>query len=93
MRTTVDINPDLLDRIRKLADDEGVSFKEALSRVITRGLAAPAAAAVPPLDLPTFNVGFHRYFDVNKVNEVIGEMEDRRILRSMGLLPRDDEDS
>lgn len=93
MRTTVDISPDLLDRVRKLADDEGVSFKEALSRVITRGLAAPTTAAVSRLDLPTFNVGFHRYFDVNKVNEVIGEMEDQRILRSMGLLPRDDEDS
>lgn len=43
-------------------------------------------------DLPTFNVGFHRYFDVDKVNEVIGEMEDQRILQSMGLRPRNDED-
>ncbi|MBX3134288.1 MAG: ribbon-helix-helix protein, CopG family [Gemmatimonadaceae bacterium] len=93
MRTTVDISPDLLARVRKLADDEGVSFKEALRRVIARGLEVPAPPAPRKLDLPTFNVGFARYFDINKVNELIGEMEDQRILRSMGLLPRDDEDS
>jgi hypothetical protein len=93
MRTTVDISPDLLARVRKLADEEGVSFKEALTRVIARGLQVPAPASPRKLDLPTFNVGFERYFDVRKVNEIIGEMEDQRILRSMGLLPRDDEDS
>ncbi len=93
MRTTVDISPDLLDRIRKLADDEGVSFKEALSRVITRGLTTPAATAVPPLDLPTFPVGFSQYFDVDKVGKLISRLEDERILRSMGLLEGTSEDS
>jgi hypothetical protein len=93
MRTTVDISPDLLARVRKLADEEGVSFKEALGRVIARGLAAPAPVNVPPLDLPTFNVGFHRYFDVDRVKDVINAMDDERIFRSMGLLPPRDEDS
>lgn len=93
MRTTVDISPDLLERVRKLADAEGVSFKEALSRVITRGLTVPAPAAVPTLDLPTFSVGFHRYFDVDRVKDVINAMEDERIFRSMGLLEPRDEDS
>lgn len=93
MRTTVDISPDLLERVRKLADAEGVSFKEALSRVITRGLSAPATVAVPKLDIPTFNVGFHRYFDVDRVKDVINAMDDERIFRSMGLLESRDEDS
>ncbi len=93
MRTTVDINPDLLERVRKLADEEGVSFKEALSRVITRGLAAPARAPVPRLDLPTFSVGFAQYFDVDKVGKLISQLEDERILRSMGLLEGTSEDS
>lgn len=93
MRTTVDLSPDLLNRIRKVADDEGVSFKEALSRVITRGLAAAAKAPVQQLDLPTFSVGFHRYFDVDRVKDVINAMDDERIFRSMGLLEPLDEDS
>jgi hypothetical protein len=83
MRTTLDINPNHLERVRKLADAEGVSFKEALSRVITRGLAAPAAHRIAPLDLPTFNVGFHKYFDVDRVKDVINAMDDERIFRSM----------
>lgn len=93
MRTTVDISPDLLARVRQLADAEGVSFKEALGRVIARGLEPSAPATPARLDLPTFNVGFSRYFDVDRVKDVINEMEDQRILRSMGLIPRDDEDS
>jgi hypothetical protein len=84
VRTTVDISPDLLDRIRKLADNEGVSFKEALGRVIARGLEAPEATVPQRLELPTFDVGFHRYFDVDRVKDIINELEDQRILRSMG---------
>ncbi len=86
MRTTVDINPDLLERVRELADAEGVSFGEALNRAIARGLTQQASAAAPKLDLPTFNVGFHRYFDVDRVKDVINAMDDERIFRSMGLL-------
>lgn len=93
MRTTVDISPDLLARVRKLADKEGVSFKEALGRVIARGLDTPPSQPVPSLDLPTFNVGFAQYFDVDEVGKLISQLDDERILRSMGLLPRDDEDS
>ena len=81
MRTTVDISPDLLDRIRKLADDEGVSFKEALSRVITRGLTVKAGEERPPLNLPTFNVGFDRYFDLRRINQVHADEDTAEFVR------------
>lgn len=93
MRTTVDINPDLLERVRQRADADGVSFKEALNRVIACGLESPAADTPRRLDLPTFNVGFARYFDIDRVKDVINEMEDERILRSMRLPQHSNEDS
>lgn len=93
MRTTVDINPDLLERVRRRADADGISFKEALNRVIASGLEAPATDAPRRLNLPTFNVGFARYFDIDRVKDVINDMEDARILRSMGLSARSNEDS
>lgn len=93
MRTTVDINPDLLERVRQRADADGVSFKEALNRLLTRGLEAAVAAQPAGLNLPTFNVGFERYFDIRKTNQILAEMDDARILRSMGLLEKSDEDS
>lgn len=83
MRTTVDINPDLLERVRKLADAEGVSFKEALNRVIMRGLRSPAKAKGQPVDLPVFNLGLDRFMDVRKALHAAAELEDAEMLRVM----------
>lgn len=38
MRTTVDIDPHLLKRLRQAAHREGVAFKQMLNRVLRRGL-------------------------------------------------------
>lgn len=73
MRTTVDISSDLLERVRKLADEEGVSFKEALSRVITRGLTATAPAGRKPFVLPTYNLGIDQVLDLRRINAVMAE--------------------
>lgn len=83
MRTTVDINPDLLERVRKLADAEGVSFKEALNRVITRGLNLAPTAKRKPFVIPTFNLGLDRYFDVRKIRQQLDEEDDLRLLKMM----------
>lgn len=83
MRTTVDINPDLLERVRKLADAEGVSFKEALNRVITRGLKVRTKGESQTFDIPTYNLGLDRYFDVRKALQIAAELEDEDILRVM----------
>ena len=81
MRTTVDISPDLLDRIRKVADDECVSFKEALSRVITRGLTAPPPAARKPYVLPKYNLGIDQVIDLRRVNAIMAEEDTLNFIR------------
>lgn len=57
MRTTVDIDQDLLQRLRTIADDEGIPFKDALNRAITRGLTPAPATAREPYRMPTFDFG------------------------------------
>lgn len=81
MRTTVDINQDLLERLRQLADHEGISFKEALNRVITRGLAAPVAAERTPFVIPTFSLGLDRYYDLRNINKQLADEDDEEFLR------------
>ena len=56
MRTTVDIDSQLLEQLREHADARGVSLKEALNRVLRRGLELPAAEA-EPYECPTFAMG------------------------------------
>jgi hypothetical protein len=80
MRTTVDINQDLLERLRKLADDEGISFKEALNRAITRGLTPKPGAVRVPYRLPTFNFGAD--LDARAIKEMLYEEDLERYLKT-----------
>lgn len=81
MRTTVDINQDLLERLRKLADDEGISFKEALNRAITRGLTAPVVAERTPFVMPTFSLGLDQYYDLPNINKQLADWDTEEFLR------------
>ncbi len=84
MRTTVDINPDLLKQIRKRADDSGLSFREALNQVIQRGLRAPVKSAVAPFVMPDLGFRINPSFNVAKATSLAFEMEDDAMLRKMG---------
>jgi hypothetical protein len=86
MRTTVDIDQYLLHQLRKRAHETGTSFKEILSVVIRRGLAAETRATAPdPYVMPTHDFG-EWYIDVTKATTIAFEDEDRETLRKMGLL-------
>lgn len=85
MRTTVDINPDLLERVRKLADDEGISFKDALNRTLTRGLNLADAKERVPFVMPTFKLGLERYYDIPNIRHQLDEEDDLRLLEQMRL--------
>lgn len=84
MRTTVDINPDLLERVRKLADAEGVSFKEALNRVITRGLTDAPPAKVKPYRLPNLQIGIPAAWDAKRIKQFLHDDEVERYLKVAG---------
>ncbi|MBS2021526.1 MAG: hypothetical protein JST92_03895 [Deltaproteobacteria bacterium] len=56
MRTTVDLPPSLLRRLRAEALDKGVPFKDYLSQVLERGLEGPRAKGVRG-KLPSASLG------------------------------------
>jgi hypothetical protein len=82
MRTTVDINTDLLERLRKLADAEGISFKDALNRAITRGLAEAPATAVEPYRLPDLRIGIPAAWDARRLKQFLHDEDVERYLRT-----------
>ena len=59
MRTTVDLDPHLLERLRIEARRRGVSVKELLDTVLRRGLDERPGGATSPLRYrcPTFRMG------------------------------------
>ena len=56
MRTTVDIDQNLLERLREEAHAEGIPFRAILNRTIRRGLVAPSAE-VTAYVCPAFSMG------------------------------------
>jgi len=57
MRTTVDLDGNLIKRLRAEAHRRGLSFKDLLNRVVQRGLAERPTAEPAPYRCPTFAMG------------------------------------
>ena len=57
MRTTVDLDPDLLERLRLLAAKRRVSFKHLLNEAIRSALARRGSGASTPYVMPSFRMG------------------------------------
>lgn len=83
MRTTVDIDPDLLQSLRDLAHRSGRSFREELNRAITRGLRAEPATATPPYATPTFPMGVRPGVDLDRALAIAARLEDDETAREL----------
>lgn len=57
MRTTVDIDDTLLQRLRDDAHREGVPFRTMLHRVLQRGLEQPSTAPLSAYRTPSVSLG------------------------------------
>ena len=83
MRTTIDLDDALLQRLRDTAHREGVPFKALLHRVILRGLDMPPEAQ-GPYRTPSYSMGQVREgIDLVKARWIADDLEDEEIIRKM----------
>jgi len=76
VRTTVTLEPDLMKKIRSLANRQGVSFKRVLNDVIRRGLASPASQNPQPrYTVEPHAGGFRAGIDPDKLNQLVDQLE------------------
>lgn len=85
MRTTIDIDDSVLQRLRDAAHADGVSFKAMLHRVILRGLdAGPRPSPISHYETPTYSMGPVREgIDLVKARWIANDLEDEEIMRKM----------
>lgn len=83
MRTTVDLDPDLLRKLRDAAHAEGVPFKTLLNRVLRRGLSEPIGKPARYV-CPTFSMGEPRVA-LDKALALAAEMEDAEVVHELSL--------
>jgi len=80
MRTTVTLDPDTEQLLRRRMEQRGVSFKKALNDAIRAGLAAPSTTTefrTEPASLGT------PAFDLDKALAIAGRLEDEELLAKM----------
>lgn len=80
MRTTVTLDPDVENLIRRRMTERGVSFKEALNSAIRDGAARPAADVA--FTTTTVSLG-EPAFDVDRALALAADLEDAEIVRKL----------
>lgn len=84
MRTTVDIDQNLLQRLRDRAHQSGRSFREELNQAIHRGLTPESSAPAPRYQTPTFDLGPARAgLDLDKALALSATLDDEEIRRRL----------
>lgn len=96
MRTTLTLDEDLAESLRRRARVTGRSFKDVVNTAIRRGLAVGAA---PDPELEPFRVepracGFRAGIDIGKLNQLVDELEIERfgdlVVRDTANRPAED---
>lgn len=83
MRTTVTLDDDLAERLKRLAAERGISFKDALNRTIRAGLAHPTEAR--PFRTQARPMGLRRGVDLTRALRLADLLEDEEIARKLEL--------
>lgn len=87
MRTTVDIDPDLLKRLRDEAHRTDVPVRQLLNTVLRLGLRLREEQKDPPYRMPTFPMGPPLVSEEQliKANQLVAQLDDEEMLRKMRL--------
>jgi hypothetical protein len=83
MRTTLDIDPHLLKRLRDEAHRRGVPFRELLTTVIRRGLEERPKAARERYRCPSYAMGSVDDTALDKALRLSAELEDEETVRKI----------
>jgi hypothetical protein len=85
MRTTVAIDPDLETKLRDLARERGVSFKEALNTALRAGLEQSRNRTARRYRLKVRPMKLRAGIDLDKALRLAGSMEDEETVRKLEL--------
>jgi hypothetical protein len=86
MRTTVDLEPGVLKKLRQEALRRRIPFKHLLNRLLREGLEAPARKSSGRYRCPTFAMGAAAAgLDLDKALGLATALEDEEILRELRL--------
>ena len=84
MRTTLTLDPDVADRLRALARERGLPFKQVVNAVLRRGL-GDGLGTREPFRIEARALGLRPGVDLDQALELAARLEDEEILRKLEL--------
>jgi hypothetical protein len=84
MRTTVTLDPDVVEQLRSFARRRHLSFKAALNSAVRAGLAAERGGS-RPYQAPARRMGLRQGIDLRLAMRMADNLEDEEILHKLEL--------
>ena len=76
MRTTINIDDDVLDRARNLADEQGMPFRLVINEALRAGLdQVEAPARRRPYQTQSRPMGLKKGYDLDNIQELLAQTE------------------
>ena len=76
MRTTLTLDPDVAENLKKKMHEDGLGLKEALNQTLRAGLqAAKSSKPLPRFVVEPFHGGIPAGIDLNKIGQYSDELE------------------
>ena len=85
MRTTVTLDDDVAVKLKRLASERDISFKEALNSSVRRGIERGEAKARPYRLPPAQRMEARPGVNLDKALQLAGELEDAETMRKLRL--------
>jgi len=82
MRTTITLEPDVVELVEALRRERRISFKQAINEAIRAGLAPPAAKTFRQ---QTYALGFRADIDLDRARHLAEALEDQEVIRKLAL--------
>jgi hypothetical protein len=84
VRTTLTLDPDVADRLRALARERGLPFKQVVNAVLRRGLEDDAGPR-QPFRVEARAMGLRPGIDLDRALELAARLEDEETIRKVEL--------
>lgn len=85
VRTTVTLEPDVEEAVRRLMRERGIGFKAAVNEAIRRGLAPIPADHPEARSTPTFRMGWAPEVNLDKALALAARLEDEALARRLAV--------
>ncbi len=75
MHTTLTLDPDVAQRLKRRVRDRKITFKQAVNETLRRGLDSSGSEGLPNVQVEPHSCRFKPGVDLDKLNQLVDELD------------------